>query len=98
MTIHIGRRDFISALWSGVVMWSLAARAQQPALPVVGFVNAGSSYASWSNAFRQGLNERSYVEGQNVMVEYHWLDGQYDRLRGSCHRSSLRPHQLRDML
>src|SRR5439155_10932449 len=52
----------------------------QSALPVVGFVNAGSSYASWSNAFRKGLNESGYVEDQNVTVEYHWLDGQYDRL------------------
>jgi putative ABC transport system substrate-binding protein len=49
-------------------------------MPVVGFVNGGSSVASWSNAFRKGLNEAGYVEGQNVTVEYHWLEGQFDRL------------------
>jgi ABC-type uncharacterized transport system substrate-binding protein len=75
----VKRREFI-ALIGGAAAWPVAAQAQPSALPIVGFVNAGSSYASWSNAFRQGLNESGYVEGQNVMVEYHWLDGQYDRL------------------
>ena len=58
------------------------ARAQQPALPVVGFINGGSPDASARNvaAFRKGLNETGSVEGQNVTVEYHWLEGQYDRL------------------
>ncbi|MGA9514630.1 MAG: ABC transporter substrate-binding protein [Pseudolabrys sp.] len=57
-------------------------RAQQPALPVVGFVRDGSADASapFAAAFRKGLNETGYVEGQNVTVEYHWLEGQYDRL------------------
>jgi putative ABC transport system substrate-binding protein len=57
-------------------------RAQQPALPVVGFVNGGSANAAARNmtAFRKGLNETGYVEGQNVTVEYHWLEGQYNRL------------------
>ena len=58
------------------------ARAQQPALPVVGFINPGSpdGSARYVAAFSKGLNETGYVEGQNVTVEYHWLEGQYDRL------------------
>ena len=62
--------------------WPLTARAQQPALPVVGFVRDGSADASVRQvaAFRKGLNETGYVEGQNVTVEYHWLEGHYDRL------------------
>jgi putative ABC transport system substrate-binding protein len=73
------RRDFIT-LVGGATAWPLPAHAQQAARPVVGFVSAGSSYASWSNAFRKGLNESGYVEDENVTVEYHWLDGQFDRL------------------
>jgi putative ABC transport system substrate-binding protein len=76
------RRDFI-ALLSGVAgNWPLAVRAQQPALPIVAFINAGSAdgSAARSAAFRKGLNEAGYVEGQNATVEYHWLEGHYDRL------------------
>jgi putative tryptophan/tyrosine transport system substrate-binding protein len=78
------RRDFI-ALLSGIAgSWPLAVRAQQPALPIVAFINPGSAdgAATRSAAFRKGLNEAGYVEGQNVTVEYHWLEGQYDRLPG----------------
>jgi len=82
MAIGIGRRQFISALGGTAVAWPLTARAQQPAMPMVGLIDAGSvdSSALLVTAFRKGLNEAGYVEGQNVMVEYHWLEGEYDRL------------------
>jgi putative tryptophan/tyrosine transport system substrate-binding protein len=76
------RREFIAVLGGAAAAWPLAARAQQPVMPVVGFIRDGSADANarYTAAFRNGLNETGTVEGQNVTVEYHWLEGQHDRL------------------
>jgi putative ABC transport system substrate-binding protein len=73
------RRDFFSLLGGAAATWPLAARAQQPTMPVVGFITGLSAddTTRFAAAFRKGLNETGYVEGQNVTVEYHWLEGQY---------------------
>jgi putative ABC transport system substrate-binding protein len=78
----IQRRDFITLLGGAAAAWPLAAGAQQAALPVIGYVNGGSadSGAPSATAFRKGLAGVGYIDGQNVKVEHHWLEGQYDRL------------------
>src|ERR1700737_4396709 len=76
------RREFIALLGGVVATWPLGARGQQAGLPVVGFVNGGAADAAarYLAAFRKGLSETGFVESRNVTVEYHWMEGRYDRI------------------
>jgi putative tryptophan/tyrosine transport system substrate-binding protein len=80
MTVTIGRREL--AALGGAVAWPLAARAQQPSMPVIGYLNSTSpnTYAIYTDAFRRGLQSIGYVEGENVAITYRWAEGHNDRL------------------
>jgi len=82
MAIHIRRRKFISLLGSAAAAWPLAARGQQPVMPVIGFLSAGTFEMSrdYVAAFRRSLADRGFIEGRNIGIEYIWTEGQNDRL------------------
>jgi putative ABC transport system substrate-binding protein len=90
---RVKRREFITLLGSMLTAWPLAARAQQPTMPVIGYLSARSpeDTAHLVAAFRRGLGEQGFVEGQNVTIEYQWALGQYDRLAAMATEFVRRP-------
>ena len=83
MASHIGRRKFLATLLGGAAAWPLASRAQQPAMPVIGYLNLGGSPESDAvrlTGLRRGLNQTGYVEGRNLLIEYRWAGNQVGRL------------------
>jgi putative ABC transport system substrate-binding protein len=90
---YLRRREFVTFLGSAAASWPLAAHAQQPAMPVIGFMNVGTPEGSAVQvaAFRQGLNATGFIEKQNVTIEYRWAEGQQDRLQALAANLTQRP-------
>jgi len=86
MTVTIGRRELLVALGGAAAAWPLAARAQQPAMPVIGLLYGGSSdaFGYLLTAIRRGLRESGYIEGRNVAIEFRWAEDRYDRVPGAA--------------
>jgi putative ABC transport system substrate-binding protein len=83
MASYIARREFLATLGGAEAVWPLVARAQQPAMPVIGLLGAttAQTYAAQLAAFRRGLNEAGFIEGRDVAIEYRWAEDQYGSLR-----------------
>ena len=82
MAIHVGRRQFLAAIGSTAAAWPLAARAQQPAMPVIGYLSGATfeTMREYVAAFRRGLADEGFFEGRNVAIEYRWTENYDDRL------------------